>query len=354
LARFFYAFFLIFIPLKSTKIYIMDQYSKSNNGFSRRKFIGSAAAIAAGISVSPHVLADSLNGSGKPDSRFKGVQIGAITYSWRSMPSTAQDILNYCVESGISSIELMGNVAEEYAGIPPLPPRPARDASETERAAYQRDADMAKETQREWRLSASMNKYQELRKLFNKAGINIHIVKFAPANWTSEEIDYAFNAAKVLGAKGITNEIGHEACARLGKFAEKHNMYAIYHNHAQPGEPGFSFDEFLDYSPRNMLNFDVGHYFGATGKHPNEVIERLHSRIFSIHLKDKTGKDASPANTNMPWGEGDTPIDEILKLIQKNKWPIYCDIELEYPVPESSNAQKEIIKCVEYCRNILV
>ncbi len=332
----------------------MNHSSKLNNGLSRRKFIGSAAAVTAGISVSPTVLASSLGGTVKPNSRFKGVQIGAITYSWRSMPSSAQDILNYCVEAGISSIELMGNVAEEYAGIPPMPPRPARDATEAERTAYQQEADIVRERQRVWRLSASMNKYRELRKMFNKAGVNIHIVKFAPAGWTAEEIDYAFNAAKILGAKGITNEIGHEACARLGKFAEKHNMYAIYHNHAQPGEPGFSFDEFLEYSPRNMLNFDVGHYFGATGKHPNEVIEKLYNRIYSIHLKDKTGKDASPANTNMPWGEGDTPVADILQLIQKNKWPIYCDIELEYPVPENSNAQKEIIKCVEYCRNILV
>jgi sugar phosphate isomerase/epimerase len=332
----------------------MDKYSKSNNGISRRKFIGSAALAAAGISLAPSVFAGSAGGTRKPNSRFKGVQIGAITYSWRSMPSTAQDVLNYCVEAGISSIELMGNVAEEYAGIPPMPPRPARDAGDVERTEYQRAADIAREKQRVWRLSASMKKYTELRKLFNKAGVNIHIVKFAPATWTNEEIDYAFTAAKVLGSKGITNEIGHEACARLGKYAEKHNMYAIYHNHAQPGEPGFSFEDFLDYSPRNMLNFDVGHYFGATGNHPNEVIEKLHNRIFSIHLKDKTGKNANPANTNMPWGEGDTPIAEILQLIQKKKWPIFCDIELEYPVPENSDAQKEIIKCVDYCRNILV
>jgi hypothetical protein len=53
-------------------------------------------------------------------------------------------------------------------------------------------------------------------------------------------------------------------------------------------------------------------------------------------------------------GEGDTPVADILKLVQKNKWPIYFDIELEYPVPENSNAQKEVIKCVEYCRKILV
>jgi hypothetical protein len=55
----------------------------------------------------------------------------------------------------------------------------------------------------------------------------------------------------------------------------------------------------------------------------------------------------------MPWGEGDTPVAEILKLVQKNKWPIYFDIELEYPIPEGSDAQKEVIKCVEYCRKIL-
>jgi sugar phosphate isomerase/epimerase len=270
------------------------------------------------------------------------------------MPSTAEDILKYCVEAGISSIELMGNVVEEYAGIPAGAPRPPRDASDTEKAEYQKKADAAAKAQRDWRLSVSMDKYKELKKMYDKAGVNIHIVKFAPANWNDEEIDYAFKAAKVLGAKGITNEIGEEACQRLGKFAEKHDMYAIYHQHLQPGEPGFSFDKFLAYSPKNMLNFDAGHYFGATGNHPNELIERLHDRIFSIHLKDKTGKNGTPPNTNMPWGQGDTPVADMLKLVQKNKWPIYFDIELEYPVPEDSDAQKEVIKCVEYCKKILV
>jgi len=333
----------------------MDNFSNSGSGrnVTRRRFIGSAASVAAAISLTPSLFRCSMGSKSKPDSRFKGVQIGAITYSWRSMPSTARDILNYCVEAGISSIELMGNVAEEFAGIPPSPARPGRDATEEQRAAWNREADTAKEQQRKWRLSVSMEKFRELREIFNNAGINLHIIKFAPAGWSDEEIDYAFTAAKTLGAGGITNEIGHEACQRLGKFAEKHDMFAIYHNHAQPGEPGFSFDDFLAYSPKNMLNFDVGHYFGSTGNHPNEIIERLHDRIYSIHLKDKTGKDASPANTNMPWGEGDTPVAEVLNLISSNKWPIYCDIELEYPVPEESNAQQEIIKCVEYCREIL-
>lgn len=331
----------------------MSKKKKSDQNFSRRRFIGTTAATAAALTCSPVIYGRELLSGSKPDSRFRGVQIGAITYSWRSMPSTAEDILNYCLESGISSLELMGNVAEEFAGIPPAPPRPGREASDEAKAAYQQKAEEAREKQRQWRQEVSMGKYRELRKMFNRNGVQIHIVKFSPAGWAGAEIDYAFNAAKTLGAKGVSNEIGHEACKQLGKFAEKHNMYAIFHNHGQPGNPDFSFDEFLAYSSMNMLNLDVGHYFGATGKHPNELIERLRHRIFSIHLKDKTGKNATPPDTNRPWGEGDTPLADILKLIRDKKWPIYCDIELEYAIPEGSDAQKEIIKCVDYCRNIL-
>ncbi len=327
--------------------------NKFSNSVSRRKFLATTALATAGLAFAPRAFAAT---TGKPNSKFGGVQIGAITYSWRSMPSTAEDILKYCVEAGISSIELMGDVAENYAGLPAGAPRPQRgvEMSDAQKAEFQKKADAANKAQRDWRISVSMDKYKTLRKMYDKAGVEIHIVKFAPANWSDDEIDYAFNAAKVLGAKGITNEIGEEACQRLGKFAEKHNMYAIFHNHGQPGEPGFSFDKFLAYSPKNMLNFDAGHYFGATGNHPNELIERLHDRIFSIHTKDKTGKNGTPPNTNMPWGKGDTPIADMLKLVQKNKWPIYFDIELEYDVPENSDAQKEVIKCVEYCKKILV
>jgi sugar phosphate isomerase/epimerase len=103
-----------------------------------------------------------------------------------------------------------------------------------------------------------------------------------------------------------------------------------------------------------MLNFDAGHYFGSTGLHPNGIIERLHDRIISIHIKDKTGPKSTPPNTNQVWGKGEMPIAEVLKLIQKNKWPIFCDIELEYEVPEGSDAVKEVAKCLKFTKKILV
>jgi len=328
------------------------------NKLSRRKFLNSAAAVAA-LSVIPfnYGFKSVMDGAkaAKPNSKFGGVQIGAITYSWRSMPGTPNDIINYCIQAGISDLELMGNVAEDYLGIPQSPARPPRGVAQTKEQteAYEKAAASATEAQRKWRLSIPMKKYIDLRKMFNDAGINIHIIKFSPASWTDEEIDYAFNAAKALGAKGVTNEIGDEACKRLGPFAEKHKMYAIFHQHMQPAEPGWNFDKFLAYSPNNMLNFDAGHYFGSTGLHPNEIIKRLHNRIVSIHMKDKTGPKSTPANTNQGWGKGEMPIADVLLLLKKEKWPIYVDVELEYEVPTDSDAAKEVVKCVEYAKAIL-
>lgn len=287
---------------------------------------------------------------------YKGVQIGAITYSWRSMPSTPADIIRYCQQAGISSLELMGDVAETWAGAPAGPAFPAnfREMSEEERAEFQKKREEHAQAMTEWRVNeATPEMYKELKALFDEAGIHIHTVKFSPANWSDAEIDYAFESAKVLGAKGVTNEIGTDAAKRLGPFAEKHDMYAVFHNHGQPGDSAFNFEEFLAFSPANMLNLDVGHYFGASGKHPNELIEKLHDRIYSIHIKDKTAKDADPPDTNAPWGEGDTPLGDILKLIQDNQWDIYCDIELEYEIPEGSDAVAETKKCADYAKSLL-
>lgn len=336
----------------------MKDLTNSRNQVSRRKFLELSAAAAAFTILPSHSGFPSSrpNQKGsKPDSVFGGVQVGAITYSWRSMPGSAEDILNYCISTGISSLELMGDVAEKYAGLPqgPVKPAPATNLSDAEIARFEKESKEAREAQKTWRTGASMKKFEELRKMYNDAGVTIHIAKFSPESWTEKEVEYSFRAAKALGAKGVTNEIGDNACRILGPVAQKMGMYAIFHQHLQPGEPGWNFDKFLEYSPANMLNFDAGHYFGATGKHPNEIIERLHKRIVSIHLKDKTGPSGNPANTNMPWGKGETPIADILLLLKKNKWPIYADIELEYPVPEGSDAVAEVKKCVDFCKNIL-
>jgi sugar phosphate isomerase/epimerase len=333
----------------------MQQKTKYSGEISRRDFVGSAAALAA-VTMFPGAIFSCTDKPKGPDSKFGGVQIGTISYSYRSMPGGAENVLAYLLASGISSVELMGNTIEEFAGIPqisiPSWPRGTEltDLQKEEIAAARR---LQAEEQKNWRISVPMDKFTELRKMYNDAGVRIDIAKLGGPEWSDEEIDYAFNVAKTLGARGITTEISIQAAIRMAPFADKHQLYVIFHNHGQPGQPGFSFEEFLSYGPNLMLNLDVGHYYGATGKHPNEVIEKLHDRIVSLHLKDKTGPDADPADTNMPFGQGSTPLADILLLLKEKKWPITADIELEYPIPDDSDAVIEVTRCVEYCRAIL-
>jgi sugar phosphate isomerase/epimerase len=373
----------------------MKNIGKSKNGISRRKFLGSTAAAAALTMVplsygctNKTPAAAGPNVSGKPNSKFGGVQIGAITYSWRSMPSGVENIIKYCKEAGISSIELMSGDLEQYLGAPknpmagmfgppaggqrpagppppPPPPPPAGGArpagapaggfqrppltpeQEAARAKYNQDL-------KDWRVGMDMTKVEGARKLFDDAGIGIHIVKFSPARWSDEEIDYAFKAAKAMGAKGVCDELGEEAVKKLAPFAEKHGMYAIFHQHMQFATEGFSYDPFLAVSPAVMMNFDAGHFFGSTGIHPNTIIEKYHDRLVSVHMKDKTGPNTDPANQNQVWGQGQMPIADVLLLVKKNNWPLYCDIELEYDIKPWSDAVKEVKTCVQYARNILI
>lgn len=264
------------------------------------------------------------------DSKTENVQVGTITYSYREMQDQSLPaILDYIVASGINTVELMGGSVENYAGIP-------------------------SQGQKEWRSSVSMDKFREIKKMFDEKGVKIHILKLQTFG-SDEEIDYAFNVCNTLGAMGITTELSLDAAKRLAPFAEKHKSHIIFHNHCQPGEPGFSYDPILAVSKSVMLNFDFGHYFGATGQNPCEIIKKYHDRIASVHMKDKTGPtEQNPCGVNQVWGQGQTPIAEILQLIQREKWPIFCDIELEYGIPNGSDPVKEVAKCVDFCHRALL
>lgn len=318
---------------------------------SRRKFIGTTAAVAAG-SLLPFSYSYAGRQSKKPNSKVAGVQLGLTTYSYLSIPHSLEEVLEYTLKAGVNAVE-MRRTLEEGLGIPAPPRRMRRGANLTdkEKAEMVKAAKAAQEAQRKWRLSLPMQKYADVRKMYNDAGVDIHIAKFAPASWSDEELDYAYKAANVLGAYGITDEASVDACKRMGKFAEKYNSLAIYHTHGQFSEPGFDIDTMLGYSKANRLNLDVGHYYGSTGKHPNEMIEKYHDVIPMIHMKDKTGPNhPTMPNTSVPFGEGSTPIADILLLLKKTQWPIDVFIELEYKM---SDPVKEAAKCIEYMRNIL-
>jgi len=325
----------------------------NKKSISRREFLGTAAAATL-LTTVPFNISYAASPKGKkPNSKVGGVQLGVTTYSYGSMPHKVDDVIEYLLYAGVNSIELR-NVAEEDLGIPSVQrPRSMGQMTEEQRAEMKKAMEAIREEQKKWRLSLPMERYVDMRKKFNKAGIEVYIAKFAPSAWSDEEIDYAYRAAKALGSIGITGELTEANCQRLGKFAEKHKSLAMFHTHGQVADPGFSFYKYLGYSPANMLNLDAGHYYGATGLHPNDVIIKYHDRMRSIHIKDKTGPKHATPNANKEFGQGETPIADVLLLLKKEKWPIRVDVELEYRIPEGSDAAKEVKKCIDYMRNIL-
>jgi sugar phosphate isomerase/epimerase len=289
---------------------------------SRRAFLGGAAGLAAAAFVPGRVLG--AVASAKPCSVFKGVRIGCITYSYRSDKiNSAEDTLKALLQCGLSEVELMGGPIQSYAGI----------------------GGKATDAQRETQLA----KCRELRKMFNDAGVNIHIHKMGFLGQSDEEIDFSFQVAKTLGCVGVTLERSEPMAKRLAPFADKHKVWVGFHNHANNYPVMEKTDPILSYGEYIGFNFDIGHYVAGTkGKSPIPVIEKYHDRMVSIHLKDRTADGG-----NLPWGQGQTPIKEVLQLISKEKWTFPADIELEYKIPQGSTSVAEVAKCVEFCREAL-
>ena len=362
-----------------------------------RREIGKLALAVPAAAVAPGwALAQA-----KPNSKIDGVQIGTITYSFRSMPDqSAEAILRYVLESGISAIELMGGPVESFAGVPQLaspqpassqpasggrgnPPDPAtltaswngvacaparpgnapaaqgtgrgrRGGGRGEQTPEQQAAQQELAAKvRAWRTSVSMDPFKKLRKMYNDAGVTIYAWKQLNTNMSDEELEYIFNVAEALGCTHTTVELPTDPAQlkRLGDMAVRKKIYAAYHTHTQGSMTAF--DQAFAASPGNMANVDFGHWVAAgnIGGTPMQFLEKHHDRIASFHIKDRTKPEHCALN--LPWGTGETPIGAILQLVRKNRWTMPASIELEYEVPKESDAVKEVRKCVEYCRTAL-
>jgi sugar phosphate isomerase/epimerase len=286
----------------------------------------------------------------KPNSKFGGVQIGAITYSFRSLPSSAPELLNYCTQLGIDSIELMGDAAENFAGAPVAH---SGGGERGKRTPEQQEAvKKAADERKSWRLSVSMDKYKELRKMYNDAGVKIEIVKLglSPA-MSDDEYDYTFNVAKALGSHSVTMELptDEKLSQRIGDFAAKHKIYAGYHNHTQVNAT--SWDRALAQSKYNSINLDIGHFTTAINSSPIPFIKANSARITSFHLKDR--KYGNNGGQNLPWGTGNTPIKEVLQLMKQEKYMWPANIELEYTIGEGTTVMAEMQKCLDFCKQAL-
>jgi sugar phosphate isomerase/epimerase len=327
----------------------MTSHTRPHGVYSRREFgkLALAGLALPRFLASPPFLAPLL-----ASSRINGVQIGAITYSFRSI-SDVNAIIKAMAQIGLSEAELMSNHAEAVAGAPtgraagPGGGGRGRAMTAEQQAAQQ----TAQDELRKWRLSTSPATFKAVTAKFATNGIEIALLCYNMGkNITDDEIEYAFQMAKALGAKAISTTTQVSVSKRVAPFADKHKMMVGYHGHSNITDPGEfatpeSFATAMSYSKFHGVNLDIGH-FTAANYDAVAYIQANHARITNLHLKDRR-RNQGP---NVPWGQGDTPIKAVLQLLRQQKWDIPANIEYEY---QGQDTVAEVAKCYEYCKDML-
>jgi sugar phosphate isomerase/epimerase len=298
-------------------------------------------------------------------SKFGGVQIGAITYSFNRIASPDPEaIIKAYVEIGLGECELMSNHCEALAGAPPLPifgrggpgggkRGPGGRPQLTPEQQAERKAAMEKLAQ--WRASTDANAWKGVTRKFNDAGIDVALLCFNMQDSMKEDdIEYGFRMAKGLGVKAMTTSTTLTMAKRIAPIADRHKLLVGYHGHDATNDPNQtatleSYNTLMAYGKYNGVNLDIGH-FTAAGYDAVAFIKQHHVKITNLHLKDRK-KDHGP-NVAV-WGTGDTPMKEVLQLLKKTKYPIPANLELEYPIPQDSNIIAEAKKCLAFVRSCL-
>ena len=208
-----------------------------------------------------------------------------------------------------------------------------------------------REELRKWRETVSMEPFREARKKFDDAGIELLGYTYPlREDFSDKEIERGFEMARALGVKFLTASSNVSNAKRIDVFAAKAKIPVGMHNHSRIAPNDFARPEDFEQAMAGMskyinVNLDIGH-FVASGFDPVAFTRKHHGRIVSIHLKDRR-KDQG---ANVPFGEGDTPIKDVLQLLRKEKWAIPAVIEYEY---KGADSVAEVKKCFDYCKAAL-
>lgn len=287
--------------------------------WSRREF-GKAVLAAPAVAL-----------AAKPRWVIDGVTIGGQSYSFRHLPF--DQMLESMRKIGVTCLELCKTDIE--------PPRQKGEAAPAYRSRL-----------REWRLSVSMDEFQKVRRKVADAGMSLYVYMYdMRADFTDEEIARGFEMARALGVKRLNSSSDLPTVKRIDTFASNARIHVGLHNHSWADRPGeistpAHFEEAMrGCSPYIGCNLDVGHLF-ASGYDPVAFIEKHHDRITTLHLKDRKKNDGP----DLPFGQGETPLREILLLMKRNHYRFPGMIEYEIQGPGTFD---EVKRCFEYCERAL-
>jgi sugar phosphate isomerase/epimerase len=266
-----------------------------------------------------------------------GVQFGLQPFCYHDLAMTRENrptLIKRLLQNGMGMVELHATWVEPRFNTPGVSAADARAKL------------------REWRVTASPDYYRAIKKEFDDAGIAIFTYYVSMNDtFTDAEIDATFAGARILGAKGCVGSQGLRVSQRLATFPGKHGMFLGLHNHDNLSDPDAlnteaSFDKGLAFSPNVKATLDVRHFTAANGDCLG-FIERHHERMSSVHLGDRRKNNGRSA----PFGEGDAPIIQILRLIRDNPWPIVVLLEFEHGTLRTQVDEVQLM--FDYCKRAL-
>jgi sugar phosphate isomerase/epimerase len=259
-----------------------------------------------------------------------GPTLGVMTYSYRALPQTAG---TERIDGEIEALRTNGARDIELYESELQPPQKADDLDK-------------------WRKATALDRIAAMKKKLTAANIVTHAycVNFK-SFLTDDDLDATFAQAKALGTGVIATSTQVPMAKRLAPFAEKHKILVAFHGHSNTKDPNEfatpeSFETALAQSKYFRINLDIGH-FSAAGYDPVDYIQKNHAHITHLHIKDRKKNDGP----NMPWGEGDTPIKQVLLLLKDKKYPLPALVEYEYR--GTGTPVEEVQKCLDYMRKVV-
>lgn len=272
-----------------------------------------------------------------------GVRLGVQTYSFRELPrpsggDAVDVVISAMRECGLDECELYS---------PQIEPAPGAG-----RGASAEDRQRTREVLRQWRVSTPMSHFAGIKAKFDAAKMTIFAYNLSfNDSFSNEEIDRGFEAARALGSHVITASATVTVARRLVPFAEKHRLPVAMHNHSRVDDANEfatpqSFETALGYSSYFRINLDIGH-FTAANFDALAFLQKHHDRISNLHVKDRK-KDQGD---NVAWGDGDTPIREVLTWLKQKQSSVRAYIEYEYR--GARGAVEEVKACRAFATRVL-
>jgi sugar phosphate isomerase/epimerase len=259
----------------------------------------------------------------KPASRVQGVTIGLQSYSFRDRSLDA--LLAAMGETGLSSCELWQGHIEPQG--------------------------LSRQEIAKWRETVDLKEFEAVRKKFDAAGVELNAYNYSfREDFSEAEVARGFEMAKALGIRKLTASSNVTTARRIDRYAKKEKIWVGMHNHSRIAPNEFATPQNFADAMRGMsefigVNLDIGH-FVAAGFDPVEYLAKNHRRIVTLHIKDRKKNQGE----NVPFGQGDTPIKEVLRVLRDKRLSIPANIEYEY---KGADAVAEVRKCYEYCRAAL-